>query len=141
MDIITMLKEDHVKVKVMLAQLEETTESAAATRLELLGQVERELRAHMEIEETSLYPAVKASASQAGVEFDHDPLAERAAARDILARLKALSACDDMWRESFSAFKEHIEHHVRRRKASSSSWRDAASRRISSRPWRTSTPR
>ena len=51
MDALSLLKEDHDKVKRMLTELESTTERGVKTRQELFSKVKQELHVHEAIEE------------------------------------------------------------------------------------------
>ena len=59
MDALSLLKEDHDKVKKMLEELESTTERGVKTREELFTKLTHELTVHEEIEEEIFYPALK----------------------------------------------------------------------------------
>lgn len=60
MNALTMLKEDHVKVKALLSRLETTTERGVKTRSELFATIKGELTLHETVEEEIFYPALKA---------------------------------------------------------------------------------
>ncbi len=60
MNALSMLEEDHVKVKGLLAELESTTERGVKTRSELFATLKGELTIHEIIEEEIFYPALKA---------------------------------------------------------------------------------
>ena len=59
MNALTLLKEDHVKVKKMLSELDQTTERAVKTREAVFSQLKHDLEIHEAIEEEFLYPALK----------------------------------------------------------------------------------
>ena len=59
MDAITMLTEDHDKVKKLLEELGRTTERGVKTRQELFSSIKAELTVHEIIEEEIFYPALK----------------------------------------------------------------------------------
>ena len=59
MDAMSLLKEDHEKVKKILGELESTTERGVKTREELFTKVKEELVVHEAIEEEIFYPALK----------------------------------------------------------------------------------
>jgi len=63
-DAIALLKEDHVKVRGLLDELEKTTEKAKSRREELLQEIERELKIHTTIEEQIFYPAFREAAEK-----------------------------------------------------------------------------
>ena len=60
MDAIVLLKEDHEKVKRLLAELETTTERGIKTRSELFATIKGELTVHEMIEEEIFYPELRA---------------------------------------------------------------------------------
>ena len=66
MDAMTLLKEDHQKVKKMLAELESTTERGVKTREELFTKVKQELVVHEAIEEEIFYPALEGPSQDQG---------------------------------------------------------------------------
>lgn len=113
MDIIEMLKDDHVKVKDLLEQLEETTDHAHKTRIDVLALLETELRVHMRFEEDFFYPAVREFASKEGVELTNEAYAEHEASLHVLGKLKTFSTSDGMWKGTLTVLKENIEHHVK----------------------------
>jgi hemerythrin superfamily protein len=60
MNAITLLEEDHAKVKTLLSELESTTERGVKTRSELFATIKGELTLHETVEEEIFYPALKA---------------------------------------------------------------------------------
>lgn len=60
-DAIALLKEDHEKVRGLLASMEKAT---GARRAKLLGQIEKELKVHTTIEEEIFYPAFREAAKK-----------------------------------------------------------------------------
>ena len=65
MDAITLLEQDHQKVKKIMAELEKTTERGVKTREELFTKLVQELVVHEKIEEQIFYPRVKEQATTA----------------------------------------------------------------------------
>jgi hemerythrin superfamily protein len=63
-DAISLLKEDHNKIRVLLGELEETSTRAVDKREEPLQTIERELKIHAKIEEQIFYPAFRAAAEK-----------------------------------------------------------------------------
>jgi hemerythrin-like domain-containing protein len=114
MDAITLLKEDHRKVKKLLGELAETTSRAEKTRTELLQQIARELKAHTTVEEEIFYPAFK----QAGEKSDDDKmyfeaLEEHRAAGDlVLPDLENTNVTSDQFGGRAKVLKELVEHHA-----------------------------
>ena len=59
MDALSLLKEDHDKVKKLLEDLDSTTERGVKTREQLFNKIKQELEIHEAIEEEIFYPALK----------------------------------------------------------------------------------
>ena len=70
MNAIQLLKEDHKKVRALLAELESTTPRGIKKRTQLLETIGKELRVHTRLEEEIFYPAFKA----AGEKSDDDKM-------------------------------------------------------------------
>ena len=62
MDALTLLEQDHQKVKKLMGEIEKTTERGVKTREELFTKLVQELTVHEKIEEQIFYPAVKDAA-------------------------------------------------------------------------------
>jgi len=114
MDAITLLTEDHRKVKKLLGELAETTSRAEKTRTELLAQIARELKAHTKVEEEIFYPAFK----QAGEKSDDDKMyfealeEHRAAGELVLPDLEGTNVTSDQFGGRAKVLKELVEHHA-----------------------------
>ena len=114
MDAITLLTEDHRKGRKLLGELADTTNRAEKTRTELLGQIDRELKAHTRIEEEIFYPAFK----QAGEKSDDDKMyfealeEHRAAGELVLPDLNGTNVTSDQFSGRAKVLKELVEHHA-----------------------------
>lgn len=114
MDAITLLTDDHRKVKKLLGELNETTNRAEKTRGELLAQIARELKAHTTIEEEIFYPAFK----EAGQKGDDDKMyfealeEHRAAGELVLPDLLKTQVTSDQFGGRAKVLKELVEHHA-----------------------------
>lgn len=114
MDAITLLTDDHRKVKKLLGELNETTNRAEKTRGELLAQIARELKAHTTIEEEIFYPAFK----EAGQKRDDDKMyfealeEHRAAGELVLPDLLKTQVTSDQFGGRAKVLKELVEHHA-----------------------------
>lgn len=114
MDAITLLTDDHRKVKKLLGELNETTNRAEKTRGELLAQIARELKAHTTIEEEIFYPAFK----EAGEKGDDDKMyfealeEHRAAGELVLPDLLKTQVTSDQFGGRAKVLKELVEHHA-----------------------------
>lgn len=114
MDAITLLKEDHKKVRALLSELADTTNRAEKTRPELLARIAKEIEVHATIEEEIFYPAFK----EAGKNGDDgkmyfEALEEHRAAGDlVLPDLLRTDVASDQFGGRAKVLKELIEHHA-----------------------------
>lgn len=113
MDIIEMLKDEHMKVKSMFEQLEKTTTAALKTRVEVLAKLESDLLVHMAFEEKVFYPEVKAGAEKEGKELTCEAYAEHEAAVGCMEKLNGLAPDDEMWKAWLMVLKEGVTHHIK----------------------------
>jgi hemerythrin superfamily protein len=113
MDALTLLKEDHQKVKKLLEELEKTTERGAKTRQELFGKLMAELTVHEKIEEEIFYPAVKERAETKKVEeLIAESYEEHHFVDMVAAEIKQTPFEAEEWGAKFKVMKENIEHHA-----------------------------
>ncbi len=110
MDAITLLKDDHAKVKKMLTALEETTERAVKTRQEGLAELKRELQVHEAIEEEIFYPALKQHAE--AKEIVLEAYEEHEVVDTIMGEIERTPVEDERWAAKFKVMKENLEHHI-----------------------------
>ena len=114
MDAITLLTEDHSKVRKLLEELNDTTDRAEKKRTELLAQIARELKAHTTIEEEIFYPAFK----EAGQKSDDDKMyfealeEHRAAGELVLPDLLRTEVDSEKFSGRAKVLKELFEHHA-----------------------------
>jgi hemerythrin-like domain-containing protein len=114
MDAITLLTEDHRKVRKLLEDLEKTTNRAEKKRADLLAQIARELEVHTTIEEEIFYPAFK----EAGQKSEDDKMyfeameEHRAAGDLVLPDLLKTNVTSDQFSGRAKVLKELVEHHA-----------------------------
>ena len=88
MDAITLLTDEHAKMRKLLTELETTTERGVKTRQELFATIKGELTLHEVIEEEIFYPELKAHPKAEG----HRPRGLRGAPRRRPAHGRARGA-------------------------------------------------
>lgn len=110
MDALTLLKEDHDRVKKMLAEGETTTERGVKTRGELFARLKTELEAHELMEEQVLYPAL--TEHPRARELALEAYEEHHVVDTILAELEQTDPSDEEWTAKFKVAKENLEHHI-----------------------------
>jgi hypothetical protein len=107
---VTLLKEDHAKVKKMLSELEETTERATKTRTEMLTKLKQELTIHESIEEEIFYPALKEHAETREIALE--AYEEHNVVDTIMGEIEQTPVEDETWHAKFMVMKENLEHHI-----------------------------
>ncbi len=110
MNAITLLEEDHRKMKKLLSELESTTERGVKTREELFATVKDELTVHETIEEEIFYPALKEHPKTK--EITLEAYEEHHVVDMVLAEIEGVPYDDERWGAKFKVMKENIEHHI-----------------------------
>ena len=110
MDAISLLKDDHDKVKKMLADGESTTERGEKTRTELFAKLKEEMVLHERIEEEIFYPALKEHPKAKDIVLEG--FEEHHVVDEIMGELEATDVTDETWGAKFKVMKENIEHHI-----------------------------
>ena len=110
MDAMSLLEEDHRKVKKMLAELESTTERGVKTREELFTKVKQELVVHEAIEEEIFYPALKEHPKTKEIALEG--YEEHHVVDMVMAEIEGVAFDDEKWGAKFTVMKENLEHHI-----------------------------
>ena len=110
MNAITMLKDDHDKVKHLLDRARATTERGVKTRSELFATIKGELTLHETIEEEIFYPALKAHPKAKDIVLEG--YEEHHVVDLLMGELEALDVSDETWGAKAIVMKENIEHHI-----------------------------
>lgn len=108
MDAFELLKNDHAKVSSLFDRIEPATD--ATTRQQLFAQLKQELDLHAHIEETVLYPALKAIAETRDI--TEEGYEEHQEVKDLLAELEETPADSEEWSDMIMELRENVEHHV-----------------------------
>jgi hemerythrin superfamily protein len=115
MDAITLLKQDHVKVKSLLREFEAYKGSEEPKR-RIAEQIVRELMAHETIEEQVFYPAFKEAAKREDEKEDVELVAESKQEHRVvdllLDELQALDLDDEDFDAKMKVLQENVEHHI-----------------------------
>jgi hemerythrin-like domain-containing protein len=110
MDAISLLEEDHRKMKKLLSELESTTERGVKTREELFATVKDELTVHETIEEEIFYPALKEHPKTKEIALE--AYEEHHVVDMVMAEIDDVPYDDETWGAKFKVMKENIEHHI-----------------------------
>ena len=110
MDVLTLLKEDHDKIKKILSHIEATTERGVKTREEFFNKVKAELKVHEAIEEEILYPALKDHPKAKDLVLE--AYEEHNVVDTVMAEIDETPFDDETWGAKFTVMKENLEHHI-----------------------------
>ena len=110
MDALTLLKDDHQKMRKLLDELESTTERGVKTREELFAQIKGELMLHETIEEEIFYPALKEHPKAEDIVLEG--YEEHHVVDLVMAELEGLPVDDETWGAKAKVMKENVEHHM-----------------------------
>src|SRR5829696_1304920 len=110
MDALTLLKNDHDKVKKLLTELESTTDRAEKKRTELFSTIKGELTVHEIIEEEIFYPELKAHPKAKDIVLEG--YEEHHVVDLLMSELENLDVTDETWGAKAIVMKENIEHHI-----------------------------
>jgi hypothetical protein len=105
-----MLKEDHVRVKALLAELDRTTERGIKAREGLFATIKGELTVHEIIEEEIFYPELKAHPKAKDIVLEG--YQEHHVVDLLMGELERLDVGDETWGAKATVMKENIEHHI-----------------------------
>jgi hypothetical protein len=110
MNALTLLEEDHRKMRKLLDELEATTERGIRTREELYSTIKGELTIHELIEEEIFYPALKEHPKSEDIVLEG--YEEHHVVDLVMAELENLPVDDESWGAKAKVMKENVEHHM-----------------------------
>ena len=110
MNALTMLMDDHDKMKKLLNELESTTERGLKIRAELFSTIKGELTIHEIIEEEIFYPALKAHPKAKDLVLEG--YQEHHVVDLIMKELEDCPVDDESWGAKAMVMKENVEHHM-----------------------------
>jgi len=106
-DAITLLKHDHDEAKALFKKLEQVEGPPAA---KLFGELKAALSLHEELEETHMYPQLKADPKA------HDLILEAYQEHHVmdllLEEISRLRPSDETWAPKIKVLQENTEHHI-----------------------------
>ena len=113
MDALTLLEQDHQKVKKLMGEIEKTTERAVKTREQLFYKLVEELTIHEEVEERIFYPEVKERATSKQLEeLVLESYEEHHFVDVVKAEIQNTPFDSEEWAAKFKVMMENIEHHA-----------------------------
>jgi Hemerythrin HHE cation binding domain len=110
MNALTLLENDHKKMRKLLGELESTTERGIRTREELYSTIKGELLVHEAIEEEIFYPALKEHPKAEDIVLEG--YEEHHVVDVVMAELEGLPVDHESWGAKAKVMKENVEHHM-----------------------------
>jgi hypothetical protein len=110
MDALTLLKQDHDKMRKLLDELESTTERGVKTREDLFTRIKGELSVHEIIEEEIFYPALKDHPKAKDIVLE--AYEEHHVVDTVMAELEGLPVDDETWGAKAKVMQENVQHHM-----------------------------
>jgi hemerythrin superfamily protein len=111
MDVLKLLKQDHMTVQSLFNKLERTGRSAHEKKDELFAQIRRELQIHSRVEEELFYPVLKSSNGE-GRRLVSEALKEHKDVDELLTQISRLRPADKNYDDKVETLIENVEHHV-----------------------------
>ena len=110
MNAISILKEDHQKVKDLFFRFEET--NGSATKAKIVAEALMALKVHATIEEELFYPAVRQQIEDdEGIMDEADE--EHHVAKVLIAELEKMTGDEGHWEAKFKVLAESVRHHIK----------------------------
>jgi hemerythrin-like domain-containing protein len=107
---ITMLTDDHAKMRKLLGELEKTTDRGLKIRAELFSTIKGELTVHEIIEEEIFYPALKSHPKAKDIVLEG--YQEHHVVDLVMTELEDLDVADESWGAKAKVMQENVEHHM-----------------------------
>jgi hemerythrin-like domain-containing protein len=112
MNAITMLKEDHKKVKSLFREFEQAGERAYKKKQEIAEKIFEELDIHSRLEEEIFYPAVRAKSRKEDEHVVAESLEEHHVVDLLIGEIKKLAPEDERFTAKLTVLIENVEHHI-----------------------------
>ncbi|HAD32867.1 MAG TPA: hemerythrin [Methylophaga sp.] len=109
---ITLLKNDHQKVKQAFAQYEELGPYAFVHKKKLADQICAELTLHTQLEEEIIYPAFREKLSDEK-DLLNEAKVEHDSAKVLIKEIQQMQADEELFDAKVKVLSEYIEHHVK----------------------------
>jgi hemerythrin superfamily protein len=109
-DAITILVDDHKKVKGLFEKFDALSDRSTANKKKVSDQICRELTVHTEIEEQLFYPAVRGPIKDG--DMMDEAIVEHASAKELISEIRDMDPGDDLYDAKIKVLSEQIEHHV-----------------------------
>lgn len=110
-DPFVILKKDHDKFKALLKKLDDTTERAKKTRLDVFTELKDSVVEHSRLEEMHLYPELEKHKKTHELTMEGEQ--EHHVVDILLKELSKMDVTLEEWTAKLSVLKENLEHHIK----------------------------
>ncbi|HLH31963.1 MAG TPA: hemerythrin domain-containing protein [Terriglobia bacterium] len=111
-DAISLLTQDHRKVKRLLNSLDRTTDRATNRRETLLKQIETEIKMHSQLEEEIFYPVYRDAVRKSDGHLYYESLEEHHLVDIVLSELNSAKVNSEEFGAKGKVLKDLIDHHA-----------------------------
>ena len=111
-DAITLLKQDHKAVKALFAEFDKAAKAKDPARSEIVAKIIAELSAHIAVEESIFYPAVREEAPGIDAEI-LESYEEHHVVSWLCQELLDMNAAAERYDAKVTVLKENVTHHVK----------------------------
>lgn len=110
-DAVALLKQDHRTVEALFSEFENADETEQSSLAERICNM---LTVHAQIEEEILYPAAQeALEEEEELDLVHEANVEHQSAKDLIAKIEAMTTDDETFKATVTVLGEYIKHHVK----------------------------
>lgn len=109
---ITLLKDDHQKVKQAFAQFEELGPQAFKGKRELADEICSELTIHTQLEEEVIYPAFRKQVKDAK-SLVNEAQVEHDSAKVLIEEIQTMASNEELFDAKVKVLSEYVDHHVK----------------------------
>lgn len=107
---ITLLTEDHAKVKKLFKEFEKLSKKDDDSKVDVANEICMELTVHALAEEEIFYPAARMATHDDDMMNEAD--VEHDSAKDLIAQIQSMDPEDEMYDAKVTVLGEYIDHHV-----------------------------
>lgn len=111
-DALSLLKQDHRKVKDAFAKFEELGPQAFKTKKSLADQICQELEIHTKIEEEIFYPEFQ-KAVKDSKDMLNEAKVEHDAAKDLIKQIRKMEGSEELFDAKVKVLSEQVSHHIK----------------------------
>lgn len=111
-DALSLLREDHEKVKKAFREFEKLGDQAYSSKKKLAENICRDLEQHTKIEEEIFYPAFQRK-TKGEKSLVNEAVVEHGTAKDMIRQIRKMDAKDELFSAKVKVLGEYVNHHIK----------------------------